>query len=224
MGAASTTTPPAGPTRLPQRPIGGRISTGHVATIVIGLVAAVLTYAVLRGGSSVDVAFAADALRANDVITPDLFRFESLRLPAAARDKVLTRAGLADVQGGRILVRTEKGAMITTNMVTGDRLPTIRRVPLPVESVSDLRKGDLVEVGMPAGAPADPEREGELLFRVAEVVCADAGKPFNQVLYVEVPASESRIAVNLPSTGKVKVALITDPDGFRPAGPPVGPC
>jgi hypothetical protein len=224
MGAAPTTTPPTGHTRLPQRPIGGRISTGHVATIVIGLVAAVLTYSVLRGGSSVDVAFAAEQLRANDVITPETFRFESLRLPAAARQKVLIRADLADVQGGRVLVSTEKGALITTNMVTDDRLPTIRRVPLPVDSVADLRKGDLVEVGMPAGAQADAARKGDLLFRVAEVACADVSKPFNQVLYVEVPASESRIAVNLPTTGKVKVALITDPDGVRPAGPPVGPC
>lgn len=121
MGAAPTTTPPTGHTRLPQRPIGGRISTGHVVTIVIGLVAAVLTYSVLRGGSSVDVAFANHELRPHEVITEGSFRFESIRLPASARDRVLTRSAAAGVEGGRILVKAADGALITPSMVMNDR-------------------------------------------------------------------------------------------------------
>jgi hypothetical protein len=225
MSAAPATTPPTGTTRLAQRPIGGRISTGHVATIVIGLLAAVLTYSVLRGGSSIEVAFAAEDLEANDVIAAGTFRFESLRLPASAREHVLTRADAAGIEGRRILVGTRKGGLITTNMVTDSRLPAIRRVPLNVDQVApDLRTGDLIEVGMPAGAQIDAAGKGALLFSVAEVACADVSKPFNQVLHVFVPYTQSEAFLNASTAGKVKYALITDRDGGRPAGPPVGPC
>lgn len=219
MGAAPSTTPPTGPTRLPQRPIGGRISTGHVATLVIGVAAAVLTYAVLRGGSSVEAAFAAHVLRPNEEITDKSFRFESMRLPASARDQVLTRAGVARFKGGRILVQAEKGALVTMSMVTEENYDANRRVPLQVEDVPpDLRQGDLVEVGRPGKGTDDII----VLSRAATAWCADVTKPFNQILYVYMPHSESKLFFGLPS-GKVRFHTIPR-DPSRPPGPLVGPC
>lgn len=218
MGAAPTPTPPTGPTRLPQRPIGGRISTGHVVTIVIGLVAAVLTYAVLRGGSSVDVAFASGELRPNEVITDKSFRFESIRLPAAARDRILTRSGATSVKGGRVLVHAAEGALITPSMVTGNPRGAMVSQGLPVEAVRpDLRVGDQVRVGVPG------TKDDQIVLSDAAVVkCADVSKPFNQILYVDVPLADAdRFFGRL--TGKVAYQLFPR-DPSTPPGAPVGPC
>jgi hypothetical protein len=196
--------------RLPQRPMGSRLSFGHVATIIAGLLAAVLSYAALRSGSNVEVALARGPLQAHQVVHSGSFRFEAMELPESAPQGFLTRKELARYEGGTILVSVPKGAVVTTAMLEkkGEAKPL--EVPVPVEAVpTALAVGDLVDLGVPTARAGD-----EPLILRAQVTWIDA-KPLAPTVSVNLSDESWRRFLTAPASAKWRVAIVR---GARPAG------
>ena len=68
------------------------MSTGHVVMIVAGLLATVLTYAVLRqaAGVGTEESVAADDIHAGQVVTTSLFATTDVKAPSPALSGILT--------------------------------------------------------------------------------------------------------------------------------------
>lgn len=142
---------PHHPARLPRRPIGARLSAGHLLTLITGIVAAVLTYAALRGGGALEVAVAARPLAAGAPLTSDAFRFQTMRLPAEAAQSLLTRRDAAAYERGAMVVSVPEGGIVARSMVASEIDARLRDVPVVVDSVpAGLAPGDRVDVALPA--------------------------------------------------------------------------
>lgn len=77
--------PAPGLSQAPPTPTRHQLSGGHIVMIVAGLVAALLTYSVLRqaGGPGTDVVVVTRDVRAGDVADPSLFATTSLKASGA---------------------------------------------------------------------------------------------------------------------------------------------
>jgi hypothetical protein len=216
MSAAPGPSLPSGAARLPQRPIGGRLSTGHLATIIAGVLAAILSYTVLRGGSSVEVAVAARDLQSRETITGDSFAFQSLRLPSSAARGFVTRNSVAAYRGGSILVPVAKGGLVASSMLAPKSKATVREVPVPVEVIPQgLQIGDLVDIGWPNSRDKAP-----LIFG-AKVTWIDP-KPLSPSISVALDFQDATRYLTASGTGKLRIAILRDAGGaaMRPGGGP----
>jgi hypothetical protein len=216
MSAAPGPSLPAGTARLPQRPIGGRLSTGHLATIIAGVLAAILSYAVLRGGSNVEVAIAARDLRSHETITGDSFGFQSIRLPSSAARSFVTRQSAAAHQGGSMLVPVGKGGLIASSMLAPRSKATVREVPVPVEVIPQgLQIGDLVDIGWPNSSDKVP-----LIFG-ARVTWIDP-KPLSPSISVALDYQDATRYLTASGTGRLRIAILRDTGGaaMQPGGRP----
>ena len=216
MSAAPDPSIPQGAARLPQRPIGGRLSTGHLATIIAGVLAAVLSYTVLRGGSNVEVAVAARDLRSRETITGDSFGFQSMRLPSSAARGFVTRKSAAAYRGGAVLVPVPKGGLIASSMLASKSKATVREVPVPVEAIPQgLQIGDLVDIGWPNSRDRVP-----LIFG-AKVTWIDP-KPLSPSISVALDYQDATRYLTASGTGKLRIAILRDAGGGapRPGGSP----
>jgi hypothetical protein len=214
MSAAPGPSPASGPARLPQRPIGSRLSTGHLATIISGLLAAALSYAVLRGGSNIEVAVAATNLQSRQTITEESFRFESMRLPSSAAKGFVTRKDAAAYRGGSVLVSVPKGGLIASSMLAPRTKATVREVPVPVEAIPQgLAVGDLVDIGWPNSKDKVP-----LIFG-AKVTWIDP-KPLSPSISVALDYHDATRYLTASGTGKLRIAILREADA--PATAPTG--
>jgi hypothetical protein len=203
--------PGRAPARLPQRPIGSRLSTGHIATIVAGVLAAILSYTVLRGGSSVDLAVASRDLQARETITSGSFALRSLRLPGDAVKGFVTRADLSEYRDGTILVSVPKGSLIASSMLAPKAKSQTREVPVPVEAIPQgLAVGDLVDIGWPNSKDPEP-----LIFS-ARVRSIDP-RPLSPSISVDLDYQDSNRYLSASGTGKLRIAVVHDVAAPAPA-------
>lgn len=212
MSVASGSAPVPAPARLPQRPIGSRLSSGHIATIVAGVLAAILSYTVLRGGSSVDLAVASRDLQPRETIMPGAFAFRSLRLPADAAKGFVTRKDLGEYREGTILVAVPKGSLISTSMLAPRAKAQTREVPVPVEAIPQgLAVGDLVDIGWPNSKGPEP-----LIFS-ARVRSIDP-RPLSPSISVDLDYQDSNRYLSASGTGKLRIAVVRDAGSLPASG------
>lgn len=130
----------------------GRLSGGHVAMLLAGLVAATANYALLRGDDdTTPVVVAARAVSAGETVTSDLFRTVGVPLDSDLAARVLTPDDLDALAG----------AVTAAPLVAGDPVRRsdlrpaaaaggLRRMSIPVERVhaagGDIEPGDRVDV------------------------------------------------------------------------------
>jgi hypothetical protein len=211
MSMAPGSAPLPAPSRLPQRPIGSRLSTGHIATIVAGVLAAILSYTVLRGGSSVELAVASRNLQSRETITPGSFTFRSLRLPGNAVEGFVTRKDLDEYRDGAILVSVPKGSLIASSMLAPKARAQTREVPVPVEAIPQgLAVGDLVDIGWPNSKDPEP-----LIFS-ARVRSIDS-RPLSPSISVDLDYQDSNRYLSASGTGKLRIAVVHDVTPPAPA-------
>ena len=211
MSIAPGSAPIPAAARLPQRPIGSRLSTGHVATIVAGVLAAILSYTVLRGGSSVDLAVASRDLQARETITPGSFTFRSLRLPGDAVKGFLTRRDAEAYRDGAVLVSLPKGSLVATSMVAPKGKAQTREVPVPVEAIPQgLSVGDLVDIGWPNSKDPEP-----LIFSAR--VRSINPNPLSPSISVDLDYQDSNRYLGASGTGKLRIAVVHDAAAPAPA-------
>jgi hypothetical protein len=210
MSLASGSAPVPTPARLPQRPIGSRLSTGHIATIVAGVLAAILSYTVLRGGATVDLAVASRDLQARETIVPGSFSFRSLRLPDDAAKGFVTRESLGAYRDGTILVAVSKGSLVSASMLAPRGKAQTREVPVPVEAIPQgLAVGDLVDIGWPNSKGPEP-----LIFS-ARVRSIDP-RPLSPSISVDLDYQDSNRYLSASGTGKLRIAVVHEA-GSAPA-------
>lgn len=94
------------------------MSTGHVVMIVAGLLAAVLTYSVLRQAAApgTEASVAAVDIRAGQVVDPSLLATTHVKGPASALSGILTPAGVSSVQGQVAVADIRKGELIARQL------------------------------------------------------------------------------------------------------------
>jgi hypothetical protein len=207
MNVAPGSAPLPAPARLPKRPIGSRLSSGHVATIIAGVLAAILSYTVLRGGSSIDLAVASRNLQARETITAGSFAFRSLRLPGDAVKGFVTRKDVEAYRGGAILVSLPKGSLVATSMLAPKGKAQMREVPVPVEAIPQgLAVGDLVDIGWPNSKDPEP-----LIFS-ARVRSIDP-RPLSSSISVDLDYQDSNRYLSASGTGKLRIAVVHDAAG-----------
>src|SRR5438105_10728166 len=92
-----------------------RLSTGHVVMIVSGLLATLLTYAVLRqaGGQGTAVLVASDAIRPGQTADPSLFSTARVKASGAALKGIVTPGGEATIMGRVAVSDISKGQLIS---------------------------------------------------------------------------------------------------------------
>ena len=90
------------------------MSTGHVVMIVAGLLATVLTYAVLRqaAGVGTEESVAAEDIHAGQVVTTSLFATTDVKAPSSALSGILTPKDVDGVSGEVALVDIKKGQLV----------------------------------------------------------------------------------------------------------------
>src|SRR3979411_3223735 len=98
----------------PQPAARRRMATGHVVMIVAGLLAAVLTYSVLRqaAGVGTEESVAADDIRAGQVVTPSMFATTNVKAPSPALSGILTPKEAAALSGQVAVVDIRKGQLV----------------------------------------------------------------------------------------------------------------
>ena len=200
------------PPRLPQRPIGSRLSFGHLAILLVGVVAAVLTYAVLRGGSTVEVTVAARPLAAGDVVEASSFRYETLRLPKGSGG-LLTKADAAAAVkvGDRMAVPVDKGALVARSMVAAPNQAEQLLLPVLVESLPEgIARYSRVDVAIPA-KPGPPVLSGVTVWNVR----SDVGSRYVEVLVDR--GQEARYNTEVKTQTKLRVFLIVPAVPTAPA-------
>ncbi len=97
-----------------------RVSTGHVVMIVAGLLATVLTYAVLRqaGGKGTEVVVAASPIRAGQTVDPSRFATTDVRASDSALTGILRRKDLPGITGRVATVDIAKGQLVAGQQFT----------------------------------------------------------------------------------------------------------
>jgi hypothetical protein len=90
------------------------MSTGHAVMIVSGLLAAVLTYAVLRqaAGVGAEESVAAGDIHAGQVVTTSMFATANVKAPSSALSGVLTPEEIPGVSGQVAVVDVRKGQLV----------------------------------------------------------------------------------------------------------------
>lgn len=114
MAATDVTAPAAtGPAPPPRRRLASRVSSGHLLTIAAALLAAVLNFAVLRGGDGTTaIAVAASDIPVGASLDPSVVRSVSADLDGDTLASLLPADELASLGGQVALVPIPAGAPI----------------------------------------------------------------------------------------------------------------
>jgi Flp pilus assembly protein CpaB len=134
------------------RPRGSRLSLGHVVTLLSGLLAMLLVFAVLRErDTTVPVALAAGAIRPGTPLTTGMFRYANVKVPASVRAHLLTPRAAAGYRGWVAARAIAPGELVGD----GDFRPpgsggNLRSMSIPVDRshavAGALQGGDRVDV------------------------------------------------------------------------------
>ncbi len=155
MQATDIAAPSAQRTSTPARPrrrVGSQLSLPHLVTLLAGLLAMLLVFAVLRGGEATSrVAVAAREVRAGAPLARSALRFTDLRAPAAIRQQLIGPESLAGLEGWIATRTVAPGELVTR----GDFRPRAavaqqRAMSVPVDPAhavgGALEAGDRVDV------------------------------------------------------------------------------
>jgi Flp pilus assembly protein CpaB len=135
-----------------RRRMGTRFSLPHLVTLLAGLLAMLLVFAVLRGGEATSrVAVAAREVRAGAPLARSALRFTDLRAPGAIREQLVEPDSLAGLEGWIATRTIAPGDLVTR----GDFRPPAavaqqRAMSVPVDPAhavgGALDAGDRVDV------------------------------------------------------------------------------
>jgi len=135
-----------------RRRVGSRFSLPHLVTLLAGLLAMLLVFAVLRGGEATSrVAVAAREVRAGAPLARSALRFTDLRAPGAIRQQLIGPESLAKLEGWIATRTIAPGDLVTR----GDFRPPAavaqqRAMSVPVDPAhavgGALEAGDRVDV------------------------------------------------------------------------------
>jgi hypothetical protein len=138
------------------------MSSGHVVMIVAGLLATVVTYAVLRqaAGVGTEESVAADDIHAGQVVTAPMFGTTNVKAPPPALSGVLTPKDVAGMSGQVAVVDIKKGQLVARQQFRPATPPPPRMaitvdpqtIPGGASALVPGSKIDLVAV-TPAGQP-----------------------------------------------------------------------
>ncbi|HLI57014.1 MAG TPA: SAF domain-containing protein, partial [Actinomycetota bacterium] len=227
-------TAPGGPAGPGPAPVGRvphrRLSTGHVVMIVAGLVAALLTYAILRqaGGQGSEVLVAAQGISAGQTVTAGMFTTTTIKAPdQVIASGMVTPGQESSVVGEVATVAIAKGQVIEANEFSGTAPQPPRaaiqldpgQIPGGASSVKVGSTIDLVGVtaqGVPVAipglqvlkVPATPAGSGTL-----------SGTTSSVQIVVAVPSMQLMEQVAAVTQGKFEIR-VTDPgapSGSTPA-------
>ena len=154
------------------------MSTGHVVMIVAGLLATVLTYAVLRqaAGVGTEESVAAGDIHAGQVVTPLLFATTDVKAPSSALSGILTPKEVDGMSGEIALVDIKKGQLVIRQQfrpamppppsmaITVDTEP--RRVDVNLNALQRMR---VVERARSGGRRGTSGRAASLRARLLEL-------------------------------------------------------
>lgn len=214
--------PPAG--RVPRR----RLSTGHVVMIVAGLVAALLTYSVLRqaGGQGTEVLVAAQAVTAGQTARASMFTTTTIKASSgviasgmetpAQESSLLGQVANGDIGKGQLIAPGDFSA-------AGPQPSRAAIVIDPAQvpgGLSSIRVGSTVDlVGVTAqGAPITVPGLQVLKVPAAPGPGALSGGPPSVQIVVAVPTLTLMQEVYDVTEGKFEVR-VTDPNATGASGP-----
>lgn len=135
MAATDVTAPPAKTPARSRRRLSGRVSSGHVLTVVAALLAAILNFAVVRGaGGASPIVVAAADIPAGTTLDASSLRLVPAELDGSTMSNLVPADELASLDGRMTLVPIPAGAPIrradlADPGVAGDG----RRIALPVD-------------------------------------------------------------------------------------------
>ena len=135
-----------------RRALTGRLSTGHVVTILAGLVAALLNVAALRAGDgAVLVAVTTRDLAAGETLTADALRFEEVRAGDRMLASLVEREEVDALVGGVAAAPLPAGSAVAPAMFVDAAAPEgLRALSIPIDPAhavgGDLTVGDRVDV------------------------------------------------------------------------------
>lgn len=136
MAATDVTSPPTSPLPPRRRPVTSRVSSGHVLTVAAALLAAVLNFAVLRGGDGeVPVVVATADIPAGAALDAADFRTVPGRLDPTAMDGLLAADQLSHLDGHVAAVPIPAGAPVRRADIVEASSADLggRRISIPVE-------------------------------------------------------------------------------------------
>lgn len=170
-----------------------RVSTGHVVMIVAGLLATVLTYAVLRQAAApgTEETVAAADIHAGQTADPSLFATTNVKAPASSLSGILTPGDVAGVRGQVAVAEIKKGQLVARQQ--------FRPSTPPEPSMAIAVDPQTIPGGTAALVPG---------AKIDLVAATQAGAPFMvaglAVLRTQVPSTAS---LGAPTTVRIDVAV-----------------
>jgi len=196
--------------------IVGRFSAGHVVMVVAGLVAAVLSVAVLRPQpSGVLVAVAAHDLRAGASVTARDFRTARVDAPADVLDTLLRARDVRAVRGHVAVASIAAGDVVVRTQLHRHAAPDgLRAMSLPIDTAlavaGRLQPGDRVDVLFAGASTASIIVPDALVLAVdqrARGGIGESSSPFTVTLAVTAP--QTQLLAAAIADGDVSIARTT---------------
>lgn len=194
--------------RPPKRRFGARVSVGHVAMVVSGLLATLLSYSVLRGGPGpVEVVVAAEEIKSGEQVTRESLHLARLTYLGREDVKRLGLLGRRDLRGieGQTALRSIATGELVLRSVLQDPVegPPFREMNISVEpgQALDLAPRDQIDV-MAVGR----DENLSYLVRGAQVVRTSSGESAAHVTILVPTAQAEAIATGTAVGATIRLA------------------
>ncbi|GAC1372684.1 MAG: hypothetical protein NVSMB32_16380 [Actinomycetota bacterium] len=201
------------------------MSTGHIVMVVAGLLAALLTFSVLRqaGGRGSDVLVAARAIRAGERVDPSMFTQATIKAPG----QVLVGTVRPDQQAGLVgrVARAdlERGQLVLAlQFVAAVPLPPRMTVLVDPQAIPggppSILAGSRVDViGLPGGSAAPLVVGGLVVVKPPDQAKGSQPLSGSSLVAIEVEVPDPLVAVQLAQATSSKFLIrLSDPP--PPAG------